>query len=115
MATDVAPVAVEYVLAMQSVHALLPVTVLYFPAWHCVQGPPSGPVDPAAQGGSTQLLASVLPAGEVVPAAQAMHVAADVAPVAVEYVLAMQSVHTGASAAPEYFPATHCAQDVVVV
>ena len=36
--------------APQSVHAALPVAVLYFPATHAAHGPPSGPVYPASHG-----------------------------------------------------------------
>jgi hypothetical protein len=42
----VAPDAVEYVLAPQSVHAAEPVAVLYFPAAHVLHVPPSGSVEP---------------------------------------------------------------------
>lgn len=42
----VAPTAAEYVPAPQSVHATLPVVVLYFPGAHAVQAAPSRPVNP---------------------------------------------------------------------
>ena len=45
----VAPVAAEYLPAPQSVHAAVPVTVLYLPATHPLHGPPSGPVYPMLQ------------------------------------------------------------------
>ena len=41
--------AVEYLPVPQSVHATLPVVVLYLPAAHAVQEP-AGPVNPASQG-----------------------------------------------------------------
>ena len=39
-------------------HRLVPVTFLYFPPTHAVQGPPFGPVYPVLQ---VQLVSSVLP------------------------------------------------------
>ena len=67
----VAPVAPKFVPAMQSVHASLPLLVLYFPATQAVQEP-AGPVKPALQG-NTQALTDKLPLGEVVPAGQVTH------------------------------------------
>jgi hypothetical protein len=46
LSSAVAPVAVEYMLTPQSVHATEPVAVLYFPAAHAVHVPPLGPVYP---------------------------------------------------------------------
>jgi len=43
----VAPIAVEYWLAEQFVHATLPFATLYVPAAHKLQANPSDPVDPA--------------------------------------------------------------------
>ena len=40
----VAPTVAEYVLAVQSVHAAVPVVILYFPTTQAVQTPPFGPV-----------------------------------------------------------------------
>ena len=59
--TLLAPVTIEYVPAEQFVHeSPEPVTVLYCPAGHAVQGPPFGPVYPASH---TQLLSNPLAAG----------------------------------------------------
>jgi hypothetical protein len=38
--TELAPVTVEYVFALQSVQATFPETALYWPAGHCVHAPP---------------------------------------------------------------------------
>ncbi len=78
----VAPAAVEYVPAPQSVHAALPVIFLCFPATQATHGPASGPVEPAPQPADTQELTLELPAAELVPAGHATQpVAAHVAPV----------------------------------
>jgi hypothetical protein len=45
--SDAAPPVVEYFPATQSVHAALPVAVLYLPAKHAEHVFPSGPVKPA--------------------------------------------------------------------
>jgi hypothetical protein len=42
VASAVAPVVVKYVPAPQSVHATVPVTVLYFPTAHAAHVPPLG-------------------------------------------------------------------------
>jgi hypothetical protein len=47
-ATEV-PVASEYVPTTQSVQTAVPFVVLYFPATHCVHGPPFDPEEPALQ------------------------------------------------------------------
>ena len=57
----VAPVAVEYVPATQSLHAAGPVAALNFPAPHAVHVPPLGPVYPALH---EQLCTTVLPLAE---------------------------------------------------
>jgi hypothetical protein len=78
----VAFVIVEYVPAAQSVHAALPIVVLYFPGTQAVHGPPSGPVNPALQPTDTHALIFELPAADVEPAGHATQpVAAHVAPV----------------------------------
>ena len=69
----VAPVLAEYVPAAQSTHAALPALVLYFPATHATQGPPSGPVNPGLQAVDTHALIFELPLGEVVPAGHVRH------------------------------------------
>jgi hypothetical protein len=60
-------VMVEYVPAAQSVHAALPIAVLYFPGTHATHGPPSGPVNPALQPTDTHALMFELPTADVVP------------------------------------------------
>ena len=49
MVSEEAPTPAPYVPTRQVVHVTEPVTSLNFPASHCVQGPPSGPVDPVLQ------------------------------------------------------------------
>jgi hypothetical protein len=44
-----APTVVEYVPTPQSVHATLPLVVLYLPATQVEHTPPSGPVNPTLQ------------------------------------------------------------------
>jgi len=78
----VAFVIVEYVPAAQSVHAALPIAVLYFPGTHATQGPPSGPLNPGLQPTDTQELILAPPAADVEPAGHdTQPVAAHVAPV----------------------------------
>jgi len=81
----VAPTVVENVPAAQSVHAALPVAVLYLPATQAVHVPPSGPVYPALQGELIQAALDVLAIGEVVPAGHATHEALDVFPAPARY------------------------------
>jgi hypothetical protein len=57
-ATAVAPVAAEYVLALQSVQPALPGFALYVPAPQAAHAPPSGPKKPATH---TQSLCASLP------------------------------------------------------
>jgi hypothetical protein len=78
----VAFVIVEYVPAAQSVHAVLPITVLYFPGTQATHGPPSGPVNPALQPADTHALMFELPTADVVPTGHATQpVAAHAVPV----------------------------------
>jgi hypothetical protein len=81
----VAPTVVENVPAPQSVHATLPVAVLYLPATQAVHVPPSGPVYPALQEELIQAALDVLAIGEVVPAGHATHEALDVFPAPARY------------------------------
>ena len=100
---DVLPAGeVEFV--GQSLHKADPADVLYLPATHAVQLPPSGPVDPALQ---VQLVKAALPAGELEFDGQAVHVELPEAPAAVEYVPAPQSVQTADPVDALYLPATH--------
>jgi hypothetical protein len=81
---------VEYVPAVQLLHAASPVDALYFPASQAVHVPPFGPVEPALQ---VQLVKAGLPAGELVSDGQGRHVKLASAASAVEYVPAPQFVH----------------------
>ena len=74
MAAVVAATVVEYLPAPQSVHAAEPVAVLYFPAAHETHDCASGPVEPAGQFEFTQSSRASLPAGELDPAGQAVHI-----------------------------------------
>ncbi len=105
----------------QSVHAVLPLVVLYFPATQAVHGPPLGPVNPALQAVPTQAATDELPLGEVEPAGHVIHALAPVseydparqfvqtvallAPVTPVYVPAEQPVHALAPTTVEYVPA----------
>ncbi len=97
------PTAVEYVPAPQSEHRADPVDVLYFPATHAEQVPPSGPLQPVLQ---VQLVKAALPTGELEFDGQALHVELAEVPDAVEYVPAPQSEQV-ADVNALYFPATH--------
>jgi hypothetical protein len=103
----VAPTVPEYVPAPQSVHATLPIPVLYLPATHPEQTPPSGPVNPALQ---VQAPLVELELGEVELEGQARHTDDVVAPTVPEYVPTPQSVHATLPPIVLYFPATHAAQ-----
>ena len=89
----VAPIAIEYVLARQGMHALAPVTPEYAPAGHFTH--------------ASALLAPA--AAEYAPAEQFVHESTLLAPVTPEYFPGPQSVHTAAPA-PAYFPAAHATQ-----
>ena len=84
-------------------HAALPVAVLYLPAAHAVQVPPSGPVKPTLH---VQAARAELASGELELVGQAPHVVATVAPAVVEYVPAEHSVQTALPVAVLYLPAT---------
>ena len=108
---SIAPVVVRYLPASQSVHAILPATILYFPVAHATQGPPFGPVNPMLQMQATKAL---LPLPETEPEGQFRHVDEFTAPTVVEYVFWSHSSQSDSSKAPtasEYLPATqllHC-------
>jgi hypothetical protein len=104
--SDCAAIEPEYLLSAQLVHAAEPGTVLYFPATHAVHVPPLGPVNPRLQ---RQLASAVDPTGACAFAGQLWQVPTAVEPVAVEYVLAPQSVHAPEPVAVLYFPAAHAA------
>ncbi len=99
-----APTACEYVASPQSAHAALPVTILYFPATHVAQTPPSAPVLPALQ---VQAAPDEPPAGEFAPAGHGSHVPALLAPVTPEYVPARQRVQLLGPATVLYVPVAH--------
>jgi hypothetical protein len=101
---SVAPTDMEYVPAKQSVHAAVPVMILYLPETHTAHGPPSGPVKPMLQ---TQALITELPFGELEFAGHSRHVDESVAFVLAEYVPAAQSTHAALPALVLYFPGTH--------
>ena len=67
----------EYVATPQSVHATLPVLVLYLPATQPEQTPPSGPENPALQ---MQAPTTELDTAEFVFAGQVKHTDAALAP-----------------------------------
>ena len=88
---DTAPTVVEYVFTPQSVHATLPLLVLYLPATHPEQTPPSGPVNPALQ---VQALMDILELGELELAGHNVHAAL---PLVVLYLLATHPEHANPS------------------
>ena len=85
--SDVAPTVDEYLPLPQSVHVSEPVLILYFPATHAVQVPPSLPVKPALQ---VQSVWTVLPWGEFALLGQLVQVPA---PDVLLYLPAEQLVH----------------------
>ncbi len=104
----VAADVVEYVAAAQSVHAALPVLILYLPATHVEQTPPSGPVKPTLH---VQATRTELAVGELELVGQARQVVTTVAPTVVEYVPAPQLVHATEPEVVLYVPAIHSWQD----
>jgi hypothetical protein len=85
-------------------HVAFPVFSLYLPTTHCVQMPPSDPVEPASQ---VHAVKAELPTGESEYVGHVVHV---VAPIAAEYVPDPQSRHESAPVATLYLPTTHCVQ-----
>ena len=100
----VAPVVAKYFPAAQSVHAALPVVILYLPVAHGEHTPPSSPVDPALH---VQATTAVLGLGELELPGHATQADSTVAPAVAEYFAAAQSVHTALPVAILYLPATH--------
>lgn len=74
------------------VHSTVPASPLYLPAGHNVQGPSSGPDEPAAHG-VRQSVGSTLPGGEVLPAGHDLHEAEPI-----------KSLYVPASQAPQAPP-----------
>ena len=134
VASLVCPVNAEYVPAPQSMQMLAPVAeylpaaqllqvldvvaakiVEYLPAAHEEQLFLFGPVWPSGHpvcivACDIQSSGSSLPASETESAGQAVHVEADMAAIAVEYVLLGQLVHGALPVATLYLPAVHSAQ-----
>ena len=102
--SSVAPTVAEYFPAAQSVHAALPVPILYLPAAHGEHTPPLGPVYPTLQ---VQAATAVLGLGELLLLGHAEQVVATVAPAVVEYVAVAQLVHCALPVAILYVPAAH--------
>ena len=102
-----APTVTEYVVIPQSVHAALPLLVLYLPATHAEHTPPSGPVNPALH---IQAAIEELDTAELEFDTHDTHVAEAVAPTASEYVPTPQSMHTALPPLVLYLPATHAEQ-----
>jgi hypothetical protein len=98
----------EYFPAPQSVHAALPVLILYLPATQAVHVPPSGPVNPALQ---VQAARVVLGLGELELLGHVRHVASTVACVLVEYFPAPQSVHAALPVSILYLPASQAVHE----
>jgi hypothetical protein len=107
MLAEEAPSVVEYLPAAQPVHKSLPISVLYVPAKHAEQTPPSDPVYPLLQ---RQWVAATLPLGELECSGHAAQVVAEAAPTAAEYASAAQSVHAAEPEPALYFPAIHSTQ-----
>jgi len=97
----VAPTVAEYFALAQTVHATLPLLVLYWPAAHAEHGPPFAPVYPALQ---TQAAAAELRLGEVELAVQFRQA---VAPTLAMYVPLEQSEQAADPLTSLYLPATH--------
>ena len=85
-------------------HATLPLVVLYLPATHVEQTPPSGPVNPALQ---VQAAITELDATELEFNGHDTHVAEAVAPTVNEYVPPAQSKQAPDPLTSLYLPATH--------
>ena len=99
-----APTVVETVPAPQSLHAALPVAILYLPATQAAHGPvPSGPEKPTLH---VQAARAELELGELELVGHARQAAAAVAPTVVETVPAPQSLHAALPVAILYLPAT---------
>ena len=101
------PVAVEYVLALQSEQATSPVIDLYLPDTQAIQVPPLGPVKPELQ---MQLLEDVEPATDCVFAGQVEQSSTYNAPSVFKNVLTGQSVHGALPLIDLNLPAEHRVQ-----
>lgn len=92
-------------------HASLPTVGLYFPAAHEAHDCASGPVKPAAQPACTQSARASLPAGELLPAGQAIQVDTSTAPEVPEYLPVSQKEHGVLPTVLLYVPAEHIMHD----
>ena len=102
----VCPTDAEYLPAPQSVQVASPVPALYLPAPHSAHVPPLGPVKPALQMQSEEVL---LPAGAFELAGHTEHVLSATAAAAPEYLPAPHSVQAASPVPALYLPATHSA------
>ena len=102
----VPPDAALYVPGSQVVHARAPTRLLYVPAAHVTHASPLEPADPVLH---VQLTRAPLASGACEPVGHDLHTS-DVAPVAVEYVPAEQSLHVAPAGATLYLPAMHVTQ-----
>ena len=102
-----APTAAEYLPASQSWHGSDPLTVLYLPAAHTEQGPPSFPVAPALHVQDDTLL---LAGGESESDGHVLHDDSADAPDLVEYLPDPQLLHGALPAFILYLPASHSLQ-----
>ena len=94
----------EKVATPQSVHATLPLVVLYLPATHPEHTSPSAPVNPALQ---LQEALPELETGAFEFEGHVKQVDEPLAPTAAEYVAVPQSVHAALPSLVLYLPATH--------
>ncbi len=105
---EVAPTTTEYEPTPQSVHATLPLVVLYLPATHIEHIPPFGPVNPALQ---VQAAIAELDTAEFEFTGHAKHTDDVLAPTVAENVPSPQSVHASLPLVVLYLPATHVEQE----
>ncbi len=94
----------EKVTTPQSVHATLPLVVLYLPATHPEHTSPSAPVNPALQ---LQAALPELETGAFEFEGHVKQVDEALAPTAAEYVAVPQSVHAALPSLVLYLPAAH--------
>jgi hypothetical protein len=97
--TEVIAILLPMVPSTQWVQSADPLTVLYLPATHASHASPSSPVYPLLH---VQLSTRPLPSPEYVCIGQALHVASDVAAVAVEYLPRPHSEHAPDPFTPLY-------------
>jgi len=103
-----APCSNENLPATQPVHSPEPGSLLYVPAEHAAQAPPSFPLYPTLQ---AQSIKASLPQGESAFAGQLAHTAALVAPTSAEYLPPSQLLHDDGPGDVLYLPAEHAVQE----